>query len=48
MRVRLLYLVNIADIKLKIRYLELIIVEVIEILLTIEITIIELLSNYLL
>jgi hypothetical protein len=48
MRVRLLYLVNTADIKLKIRYLELIIVEVIEILLIIEITIIGLLSNYLL
>jgi hypothetical protein len=48
MRVRLLYLVNIVDTKLKIRYLELIIVEVIEILLTIEITIIGLLSNYLL
>jgi hypothetical protein len=47
MRVRLLYLVNIADTKLKIRHLELIIIKVIEILLTIEITIIELLSNYL-
>jgi hypothetical protein len=48
MRVRLLRLVNIIDIKLKVRYLKLIIVEVIEILLTIEITIIGLLSNYLL
>jgi hypothetical protein len=48
MRVRLLRLVNIVDIKLKVRYLELIIVEVIEILLIIEITIIGLLSNYLL
>jgi hypothetical protein len=47
MRVRLLYLVNIADTKLKVRHLELIIVEVIEILLIIEITIIGLLSNYL-
>jgi hypothetical protein len=48
MRVRLFYLINIADIKLKVRHLELIIVEVIKILLIIEITIIELLSNYLL
>jgi hypothetical protein len=47
MRVRLLYLVNTADTKLKIRHLELIIVEVIEILLTIEMTVIRLLSNYL-
>jgi hypothetical protein len=48
MRVRLLRLVNAVDIKLKVRYLKLIIVEVIEILLTIEMTVIELLSNYLL
>jgi hypothetical protein len=48
MRVRLLRLANTADIKLKVRHLELIIVEAIEILLMIEITIIELLSNYLL
>jgi hypothetical protein len=48
MRVRLLYLVNAADTKLKVRHLELIIVEVIEILLIIEITVIGLPSNYLL
>jgi hypothetical protein len=47
MRVRLLYLANIADTKLKVRHLELIIVEAIEILLIIEITIIGLLFNYL-
>jgi hypothetical protein len=48
MRVRLLRLVNVVDTKLKVRHLKLIIVEVIEILLIIEITVIGLLSNYLL
>jgi hypothetical protein len=46
MRVRLFCLINAADIKLKVRHLELIIVEVIEILLIIEMTVIGLLSNY--
>jgi hypothetical protein len=46
MRVRSLRLANTADTKLKVRHLELIIVEAIEILLTIEITIIGLPSNY--
>jgi hypothetical protein len=48
MRVRSLRLANTADIKLKIRHLKSIIVEVIEILLIIEMTVIGLPSNHLL
>jgi hypothetical protein len=48
MRVRLFRLANAADTKLKVRHLKSIIVEAIEILLTIEMTIIGLPSNHLL